>query len=186
MVSRNTKKLVYCSLIAATYAALTMLLHPISYGAIQLRVSEALCILPFFFSPSAWALFVGCAIANILSSAGVLDVAVGSIATLLAGLCTAAIGRKYRKKTNVGKISEKPGWGWCIAACAMPVIFNGPFVGAELAYLFPLEGGFRTSFLLFGAQVAVGEAIVMFGLALPLMRFILKNERAYDFFYALN
>ena len=44
----TTRKLTAAAVTGAAYAALTMLLAPISYGAIQCRVSEVLCILPFF------------------------------------------------------------------------------------------------------------------------------------------
>lgn len=188
MKNTATKKLVYAAVIAAAYAALTMVLQPISYGAVQFRIAEALCILPFFFPASVWALFAGCALANIISTAGILDVFVGSAATLLAGLCTAAIGRSARKKASapVCEIGRPVGWWACILACAMPVIFNGPIVGAELAYLFPLDEGFTHSFLIFGAQVALGEAAVMFAIGLPLMRFVLKNKYVSDFFCGLN
>lgn len=188
MSNNSTKKLVYMALIAAIYAALTMVLQPISYGTIQFRVSEALCILPFFFPASVWGLTIGCAIANIISAAGIVDVIVGSIATLLAGLCTAAIGISARKKANVdvGEVKKSIGWGACIAACTMPVLFNGPIVGAELAYLFPLDSGFWLSFAIFGAQVALGEAVVMFALGLPLIRILLQNKRLSVFFSGLS
>ena len=85
----TTRKLAAAAVTGAAYAALTMLLAPISYGAIQCRVSEVLCILPFFIPCTAWGLFAGCAIANLLSAAGIFDVVFGSLATLLAALCTA-------------------------------------------------------------------------------------------------
>ena len=83
----TTRKLAAAAVTGAAYAALTMLLAPISYGAIQCRVSEVLCILPFFIPCTAWGLFAGCAIANLLSAAGIFDVVFGSLATLLAALC---------------------------------------------------------------------------------------------------
>lgn len=182
-----TKRIVYSALIAAIYAALTIVLAPISYGAVQFRVSEVLCILPFFFPASVWGLFVGCAISNVISSAGILDIIFGSLATLLSGFCTAAIGKSARNKAkvSVGEIAKPVGWLACIAACTMPVVFNGPIVGAELAYLFPLDDSFWHSFLVFGVQVALGEAVVLYILGLPLMRFVLKNERFSSFFYGL-
>ena len=53
----TTRKLAAAAVTGAAYAALTMLLAPISYGAIQCRVSEVLCILPFFIPCTAWGLF---------------------------------------------------------------------------------------------------------------------------------
>lgn len=93
----NIRKLVYSAVIGAVYAALTMVLAPISYGPLQLRISELLCILPFFFPAATGGLFVGCIIANTMSTAGALDIVFGSIATLLAAFCTAAMGKRARK-----------------------------------------------------------------------------------------
>lgn len=179
---RKLRTLAAAAIIAAAYAALTMALAPISYGAVQFRVSEVLCVLPFFFPASAWGLFVGCVIANLISAAGPLDIIFGSLATLLAGLCTAAIGRGARKKAPVGEVAEKPGWGRPAAACAMPVLFNAPIVGAVLAWTLTPGEGFWEGFLLFGAQVGAGEAVVMFALGLPLIWALLKNPRALRLF----
>ena len=76
--------------IAAIYAALTLALAPISYGAVQVRVSEALTVLPFFMPHSAVpGLFLGCLLANFLGGAGIWDVIFGSAATLVAAMITA-------------------------------------------------------------------------------------------------
>ena len=60
------QKLCCAAVIGALYAAVTLLLAPISYGNLQCRVSEALCILPWFFPETAWGLFAGCLLANLL------------------------------------------------------------------------------------------------------------------------
>ncbi len=162
----NTRKLVAAAVIGALYAALTMI-NPLAYGPIQFRVSELLCILPFFFPESAIGLTVGCVIANIIGPYGILDIVFGSLATLLAGICTAIIGIRARRK-------EKTGWGACIAASLMPVIFNAPIVGAVIAYA-STEFTFWKGFAIYGAQVGLGEAGVMLVLGLPAMRYILKS-----------
>jgi len=79
--------------IAAIYVVLTLVLAPISYGSVQLRVSEALAILPLFTSAAIPGLFIGCLIANILGGCVVLDVVFGSLATLIG----AALGYLLRK-----------------------------------------------------------------------------------------
>ena len=164
MTNSKTKRIAYAAVVAAAYAALTMLLAPISYGPIQFRLSECLCILPFFDPVFAAGLFVGCLIANLMSTAGLLDIVFGSLATLLAALCTAALGKR-------GK-----GWLNCILACLAPVIFNALIVGAVLAYTIAPEGMvFGAAFALFGFQVGLGEAVVLFVLGLPLMRLLLKR-----------
>jgi len=85
--------------IAALYAALTYALMPISYGMIQVRVSEALNILPYFTPAAVPGLFIGCLIANIFGMAfsglGWVDVIVGSLATLIAAFITSKIRNKW-------------------------------------------------------------------------------------------
>ena len=88
----TTRKLTAAAVTGAAYAALTMLLAPISYGAIQCRVSEVLCILPFFIPCTAWGLFAGCAIANVLTG-NIFDITFGSLATLAAVLTAARLGQ---------------------------------------------------------------------------------------------
>ena len=173
----NTRKLVTAAVIGALYAALTMI-NPFAYGPIQFRISEVLCILPFFFPASAVGLTIGCVIANLISAAGILDVVFGSLATLLAGICTAAIGIRARK-------NEKTGWGVCIAACLMPVLFNAPIVGAVLSYVFPLNT-FWEGFFVFGGQVGLGEVAVMLVLGLPIMRYFLKSATFNEYFNELK
>ena len=82
----DTRKLTRCALVAAVYVALTMLSNVLNlaFGPIQLRFSEALTVLPFLLPETAWGLFVGCMLSNILSPYGPLDLIVGSAATLLA------------------------------------------------------------------------------------------------------
>lgn len=165
----STQKLTAAAVVGAAYAALTMLLAPISYGPIQMRVSEVLCILPFFAPCTAWGLFAGCAIANLLSSAGILDVVFGSLATLGACLCTAALGRG-------GGVES---WTRCVLAVLMPVIWNGVVIGAVLCWTltdtaFPQLSGM---FWVFGGQVAAGELAVMGVLGLPLLRMLPRNVR---------
>lgn len=162
---KNTRKLVFAAAIGALYAVLTMALSPISYGPLQFRVSEVLCILPYFMPFTAWGLFFGCIIANLASAAGILDVVFGSLATLFACLCMAAFGKKDSKVNRV-------------FACLMPVLWNGVVVGMTLtiaiAGLNPIkEFG---AFCIYAGQVALGELGVMFVVGLPLMSYLPKQN----------
>ncbi len=69
--------------IAAVYTVLTLVFAPISYGEVQVRIAEALTILPAFTPAAIPGLFIGCLIANTLGGSILLDVFFGSIATLL-------------------------------------------------------------------------------------------------------
>lgn len=71
------------AVIAALYVVLTIVFQPISFGPVQVRISEILTILPLFTSAAVPGLFVGCILANILGGAIVWDVIFDSIATLI-------------------------------------------------------------------------------------------------------
>ena len=94
MKNLTTKKLCRAGVIAALYAAITFAFSSLSYGPLQIRPAEALTILPLFFAESVPALFVGCLIANLLSPYGFIDIAVGSLVTLIAAVFTRLL-KKY-------------------------------------------------------------------------------------------
>ena len=152
----SVAKMASAAVIAAIYAVLTLILAPISYGPIQFRISEVLCILPFFLPFSTWGLFVGCILANLLSAYGSVDVVLGSAATLLAALTTMYIGERSRSVFATA------------LACLPPVVFNGVLVGAAIAFAETSESGFMAAFAINGIQVAVSEAVVMYIITLPL------------------
>ncbi len=71
------------AIIAALYVVLTLVFAPISFGAMQVRISEILTILPLFTPAAIPGLFIGCLLANILGGAIIWDVIFGSLATLI-------------------------------------------------------------------------------------------------------
>lgn len=150
----GTKSLCMSAVIAALYAALTLVLAPISYGSIQCRISEALTLLPIVTPTAIPGLFVGCILANILGGCSVWDIVFGSLATLLAACGTYAL----RQKT--------------VLAAFCPVIANGVIVGAVLSAVWGLP------LWLTMAEVAVGEAAaVLVGCALlPAMKKVDLNR----------
>lgn len=75
--------LTYAAAIAAVYVVLVMALAPISFGPVQFRVAEALCVLPFFTPAAVPGLFLGCFLSNLLCGSAMLDVVFGSLATLI-------------------------------------------------------------------------------------------------------
>lgn len=84
-------------MVAALYVELTLVSSAmgLASGQIQLRLSEALTVLPCFFPAAVPGLFVGCLLANLLTGCVLWDVAVGSLATLLGALGTRLL-RKSR------------------------------------------------------------------------------------------
>ena len=88
MKNKSTLFLVQAAAIAAVYFVLTLVFAPFSYGEVQVRISEALTILPFFTPAAVPGLFVGCIIANILGGGIPVDIIFGSIATLIGAVFT--------------------------------------------------------------------------------------------------
>ena len=84
------------AMIAAIYVVLCIAFAPISYGAIQVRVAEALTILPYFTPAAIPGLFIGCLIANFAGGSIMIDVIGGSIATLLGATATWLLRKKSR------------------------------------------------------------------------------------------
>ena len=161
----TTKKMAIAAIVGAAYAALTMALAPISYGPIQMRVSEVLCILPFFMPCTTWGLFIGCMVANLISAAGVWDVVFGSLATLGACLCIQALGQRGKNASS---------WPHIILAMLMPVVWNAFIVGGMLTWSLtdtPLFD-FNTQFWIFAGEVGLGELIVMFVLGIPCLKLL--------------
>ncbi len=97
MKNKSSVILARAGITAALYAILTIAVAPLSYGPIQFRFSEALCILPLIFPECAIGVTLGCFIANFFGN-GVLDIVLGTFATLLASFFTALCG-KFIKNT---------------------------------------------------------------------------------------
>ena len=103
MKVNKTRNLVFGALIAAIYVVLTLMLRPISYGPIQFRISEALCVLTYFTPAAIPGVFLGCLISNLLGGAVIMDVVFGSLATLI-GAVGSWVLRKNRFLVSVPPI----------------------------------------------------------------------------------
>ena len=135
----NPRRMTLAAIIAAIYTALTLLLPIPQYGGVQLRVAEAMTLLPFLFPEAVPGLAVGCFLANLLGSPYVLDWVFGTLATLLAALWTSRMKNKW-------------------LAAVPPVVCNAVIVGAEIAYFSTLDGAaFLPAFALNAATVGLGE-----------------------------
>lgn len=133
----TTRSVCLSAMIAALYAALTLLLAPISYGAIQCRISEAMTLLPILLPQAIPGLVIGCLVANLLSPVAIWDVIFGTLATLIA-----ALGTYWLRK--------KP-----LLAALCPVVANGVIVGVMLAVFYALPLWMTM------LEVAVGEAVAV-------------------------
>ena len=102
----NVRYLTRAGMIATLYVVLTYVsaLFGLSgMGAIQLRLSEALCILPFFTAAAIPGVTVGCLLANLLTGALWPDIVFGTVATLIGALGTYAL-RRYRYRASLPPI----------------------------------------------------------------------------------
>ena len=132
----TVKDIVSNALIAALYVVMTLITYPISFLGIQFRFAEILVLLCFFRKDYSIGLIIGCAIANLMSAIGLVDVGFGTLATILA--CTCMMFCKH-----------------LAIACIFPVLFNAFIVGFEL-YQF-----LGCPFWLSVGEVAIGEFTVM-------------------------
>ena len=154
----KTKYIIQAAVIAAIYAVLTVALAPISYGVMQVRVSEALTILPLFTPAAIPGLFVGCLVSNTLGPYGLVDMICGSAASLLAAWCS----RLLRGRPALVPLP--------------PVLFNGVIIGGMLYFAY----GIGVPLIPCMLWVALGQAISCYGLGYPLLRCLQKYRRIFE------
>jgi len=147
----NTKQTAATGLIAALYIALTLLLAPISFGAIQFRLSELLVLLIFIDRAYMPGLLIGCAIANIFSPLGPIDVFFGTLSTFAASLLIMRCKKLF-------------------TATLMPVLAC-VIIGAEMYIAMGLP------FIFSALTVMAGEFCVCTLLGYPIFKFISKNAQ---------
>ncbi len=96
MKENKTRSLVHGALIASIYVVLTIAFRPISFGPIQFRISEALCVLPFFTAAAIPGVTIGCLISNMIGGAVLMDVVFGTLATLIGAIGSRLLrGNRY-------------------------------------------------------------------------------------------
>lgn len=157
----SARNLTVSAIIAALYAAITLLFAPISYGPVQFRVSEALTLLPVLFPQAIPGLTLGCLIANLLGSATPWDVIFGTLATLLAAVLT----RSFRK--NI----------WLAAAA--PVVCNAIIVGLVLHFTLADVLLLPTIF-----SVGLGEAVVVYALGVSMIMALRRSPKLMSYINA--
>jgi len=96
MKNKNVAFMTQAAMIAAIYVVLTYVFAPFSFGEVQIRIAEALTILPVFTPAAIPGLFVGCIVGNILGGAILPDIIFGSIATLIGAFFTYQLRNKNR------------------------------------------------------------------------------------------
>lgn len=156
-------RLVRCAVIAAVYVVLCLALAPFSYGAVQVRIAEALCLLPVFGAEYIVGVTLGCFLANLLGST-VIDAVFGTLATLLACLVTYKL-RNVRVK------------GLAIPASLPPVVFNMLIVGAfEITFFFSDTAPTAALAAFNAVAVGIGEIISCTIVGVALVKLVESNE----------
>lgn len=139
-------------LIGAAYGATAIILAPLSYGPVQVRISEALTVLPYLFPRAVPGLFIGCLIANFVGGYGILDAVLGSGATLAAGLLSARMPNAW-------------------LASLPPVFINMFVVGGYLSFLLDMP------FLACALYVGLGQTVACCFLGIPLALYLERRMK---------
>jgi uncharacterized membrane protein len=153
----SVRDLTIAAVIAALYAALTVAFAPISYGAVQFRIAEALTLLPVLFPQAIPGLAVGCLVSNLIGGYGIWDVVFGTLATLTA----AALTRRLRKNVWIAAIP--------------PVLVNAVVIGLLLHFVLQLP------LLTTMGTVGLGQLAVLYILGVPLIYALSRVPALSDF-----
>ena len=158
-MNKKVKYLCHAAIIAALYVVLTYLaaMMGLSSGVIQIRFSEALCILPYFTPAAIPGLAVGCLLANALTGCALWDVIFGTLATLI-GAIAARMLRKYKWLVPLPSVLAN----MAIVPPVLKMVYGVPD-----AYLFLL------------VTVGIGEIISIYGIGMPLLLVLQKHKRIF-------
>jgi len=144
--------LVRVAMIGAIYVILNIIFAPISYGPVQVRIAEALAVLPFIDPSAIIGLFIGCILANVYGGLGMVDIIGGSLCTLIAAYLT------FKLKNP--KLAPLP-----------PVLINAFGVSIYLHLLFDLPYWITVLY------IGIGEIIACYILGYPLLILLIKNKK---------
>ena len=157
MKKKGSLYVAQAGIIAALYAALCIILAPISFSVFQVRIAEALCILPYFTSAAIPGLSIGCLIANIFGGSNVFDVIFGTFATLIG-----AVGSYMLRKNKVKYLVALP-----------PIVANTLIIPFVLKYAYNAEEAVPFMML----TVGVGEIIAVGILGTALLVALSKSRQ---------
>lgn len=156
-MQKNTRFITQSAIIAALYILLTIISNAagLANGVIQLRLSEALTILPIFTPAAIPGLFIGCILSNILTGCLLWDIVFGSLATL-----AGALGTYYLCK-------KRP-----YLAPIFPIASNAIIVPFILQYVYNFEG----SYWYFMLTVGIGEIVCCGALGILLYKVLNRHK----------
>ncbi len=163
MRNKNVTMMTQAAIIAALYVVLTMVANALGLAnyAIQVRFSEALCVLPYFTVAAVPGLYIGCLVANLLTGAAIWDILFGSLATLIGAIGTYLL-RKHKFLMTLP-----------------PVIANAIIVPFVLRYGYQITWIYEGKDLAipyFAATVGIGEIISVCILGSMLLKVLLPYK----------
>lgn len=149
----TARKTTLIASIAALYVIITInpIFFVLSYGSVQFRISEILTVLPYLTKLAVPGLFIGTLIANFFSTNGLIDVIVGSLATLFAAWLTSKMPNRW--------LAPLP-----------PVIINALFIGTMIGWI----SDSIKQIPFFIAYIGLGQLVVCYLLGLPFLMFLEK------------
>ena len=152
----TTKDLALSSIVGALYVALVFAFFFISFSDIQFRIAEVLLILVIFNPKLAFGIILGTFVANTFApgSFGIIDGVFGTLATMVGLIGLIA----FRKKPIIGLL--------------FPILANGAIVSFMLVFFTDVPATYWLSF----ASVSIGQAVVLYGLGLPLYYYFKRND----------
>ena len=154
MKNKKTAFITQTAIIAALYAALTWIFAPISFWAVQFRVSEALCILPYFTPAAIPGVTIGCVLGNLITGAPIWDVIFGSLATLIG-----AVGSYLLRKKK-----------WLVPI--PPIVSNVIIIPFVLKFAYKLDDAIPFMML----TVGIGEILAIYLLGMILLIALEKTK----------
>ena len=147
MKNKSIRFVATAAVIAALYAALTWVFQPISFWAVQFRVSEALCVLPFFTPAAIPGVTLGCLLGNLITGAAIWDVIFGTLATLIG-----AVGSYLLRKNK-----------WLVPI--PPIVSNMIIIPWVLRFAYGAEDAIPFMML----TVGIGEILAIYVLGMILL-----------------
>lgn len=153
-MNKDLRRVLQNAVYAALYVALCYVFQPISFGAIQVRIAEALCILPLFDDMAIVSITIGCFLSNILFS-GAIDAIFGTLATLIGLICI-----KFIKVDN-------------FFLKMLPTILSNAII---IPFVLRIAFGETMPIWLLAITIAAGEVVSVYGLGYVLYRALKKTN----------
>ena len=162
----TTLSIARAGIIAGLYVAVSFVIAPLASGAIQIRISEALCMLALILPESIPALFIGCMLSNLITGCAVYDVVFGSLITLISATLSFFCAKTI--KNTLLKIFVGGLFPVMLNALFLPLVWQWCYGYTD--YVYALQ-------VLF---LVIGQAVSVYGLGTPLFVVIekLKNKGA--------